>query len=220
MSLAVAAVPEGLPFIATVAELAAARRLSTRETLVRNPSTIEALGRVDVLCFDKTGTLTENRLRVTQVHPASGHSRDEVLRWAAHAAPSANGGPHVHATDRAIIEAAAAGASPNGAHPVAGPDARRPGSPGSAALPIGGPDARRPGSPGSAALPIGAADAHLPFRSGRSFSASVTGADLTVKGAPEVVLAACLDAGKDAGATVHRARRRWVAGDRGRPNES
>src|SRR5205823_4347889 len=56
VSLAVAAVPEGLPFVATVAELASARRLSQQGVLVRSPSTIEALGRVDVLCFDKTGT--------------------------------------------------------------------------------------------------------------------------------------------------------------------
>ncbi len=186
IAIAVAAVPEGMPLVATLAQSASARRLTNFGALVRVPRSVEALGRVDVVCFDKTGTLSENRLRVTQVHPASGHSRDEVLRWAAHAAPPANGGPHVHATDRAIIEAAAAGASPNGAHPVAGADGRR------------------PGSPGSAALPIGVADAHLPFRSGRSFSASVTGAELTVKGAPEVVLAACLDARNDAGATVHQ----------------
>ncbi len=170
IAIAVAAVPEGMPLVATLAQSASARRLTNFGALVRVPRSVEALGRVDVVCFDKTGTLSENRLRVTQVYPVSGHSRDEVLRWAAHAAPPANGGPHVHATDRAIIEAAGAGASPNGA------------------------------SPGSAALP---ADAHLPFRSGRSFSASVTGTELTVKGAPEVVLAACRDAGKGAGATVH-----------------
>ncbi|MFF5482280.1 HAD-IC family P-type ATPase [Streptomyces sp. NPDC012935] len=67
VSLCVAAVPEGLPFVATVAELAAARRLSTRDTLVRSASTIEALGRTDVLCFDKTGTLTEGRISLQQV---------------------------------------------------------------------------------------------------------------------------------------------------------
>lgn len=62
VSLAVASVPEGLPLLATAAQLAAARRLSTRGALVRNPRCIEALGRVDVLCIDKTGTLTEGRL--------------------------------------------------------------------------------------------------------------------------------------------------------------
>jgi cation-transporting ATPase I len=67
VSLAVAAVPEGLPLVATVAQLAAARRLSSRQALVRNPATVEALGRVDVLCFDKTGTLTEGRVRLAVV---------------------------------------------------------------------------------------------------------------------------------------------------------
>ncbi|HEY0471695.1 MAG TPA: HAD-IC family P-type ATPase, partial [Kribbella sp.] len=67
VGLSVAAVPEGLPFVATVAELAAARRLSRRGALVRNPTTIEALGRVDTLCFDKTGTLTEGRIALRVV---------------------------------------------------------------------------------------------------------------------------------------------------------
>ncbi|HEX6312173.1 MAG TPA: HAD-IC family P-type ATPase, partial [Acidimicrobiia bacterium] len=58
VTLAVAAVPEGLPLLATVAQLGAARRLTRRGALVRNPRAIEALGRVDVVCADKTGTLT------------------------------------------------------------------------------------------------------------------------------------------------------------------
>lgn len=67
VNLAVASVPEGLPFLVTAAQLAAARRLSRHGALVRNPRTIEALGRVDVLCFDKTGTLTEGRIALTAV---------------------------------------------------------------------------------------------------------------------------------------------------------
>src|SRR6266568_440375 len=67
VSLAVAAVPEGLPIVATAAQYSAARRLSRRNALVRNPGTIEALGRVDVLCFDKTCTLTQGRIRLHRV---------------------------------------------------------------------------------------------------------------------------------------------------------
>jgi cation-transporting ATPase I len=75
VSLAVAAVPEGLPIVASVAELSAARR-SRRRALVRNARTIEALGRVDVLCFDKTGTLTEGRIKLRRVWAAgSGQSQ-------------------------------------------------------------------------------------------------------------------------------------------------
>jgi len=64
VSLAVASVPEGLPLLATAAQLAAAERLAKRGALVRNVRSIEALGRVDVLCMDKTGTLTEGRIEL------------------------------------------------------------------------------------------------------------------------------------------------------------
>ncbi|WP_082946286.1 cation-translocating P-type ATPase [Mycobacterium sp. E1747] len=158
IAVAVAAVPEGMPLMATLAQSASAQRLGECGALVRVPRAAEALGRVEVVCFDKTGTLSENRLRVAEVHPVAAHSRDDVLRCAAQAAPADDGNPHVHATDEAIIKAADA---------VAGSGPR--------------PDP----------------DAHLPFRSGRAFSASVTGTQLTVKGAPEVILAACGDVGAE-----------------------
>ncbi|TMZ61639.1 haloacid dehalogenase, partial [Klebsiella pneumoniae] len=75
VNLAVASVPEGLPFLANVAQLAAARRLAGMGALVRNPRSIEALGRVDVLCFDKTGTLTEGRLTVSEADNGEERSR-------------------------------------------------------------------------------------------------------------------------------------------------
>jgi cation-transporting ATPase I len=117
VATAVAAVPEGLPLVATVAQLAAARRLSRRGVLVRTPRTLEALGRMDTVCFDKTGTLTENRLRLTRVADAGGtvHGAAEaavagVVRDAARACPRLNGGSHrpVHATDAAVLDAAGA----------------------------------------------------------------------------------------------------------------
>ncbi|MTV26199.1 HAD-IC family P-type ATPase [Nitriliruptoraceae bacterium ZYF776] len=67
VSLAIASVPEGLPFVATAGQLAGARRLARRGAVVRNPRTVEALGRIDVLCVDKTGTLTEGRVQLTGV---------------------------------------------------------------------------------------------------------------------------------------------------------
>ncbi len=113
VAIAVAAVPEGLPLVATVAQRAAARRLSARGLLVRAPRALEALGRLDVVCFDKTGTLTENRLRVVTTTGADGQARepapgDPVLRAAARACPGSLADPHVraHATDHAVLEAA------------------------------------------------------------------------------------------------------------------
>jgi cation-transporting P-type ATPase I len=82
VSLAVAAVPEGLPLLATMAQLGAARRLSARGALVRNPRAVEALGRVDVLCADKTGTLTEGRIRLRLISDGEREARIEALREA------------------------------------------------------------------------------------------------------------------------------------------
>lgn len=115
MGLAVAAVPEGLPFVATVAELAAARRLSKRGVLVRSPATIEALGRVNVLCFDKTGTLTQGRISLCEVSDGTTSSPadrlDPELRWVVAAGVLASARedgdrPLAHPTDRAVLEGA------------------------------------------------------------------------------------------------------------------
>lgn len=118
VAIAVAAVPEGLPLVATLSQLAAAQRLTARGVLVRSPRTIEALGRVDTVCFDKTGTLTENKLRVVRAVPNSTDAKgpfpapDEpagiaVLRAAARASTQPHDGEgHAHATDEAIIVAA------------------------------------------------------------------------------------------------------------------
>ncbi|RZL82466.1 MAG: cation-translocating P-type ATPase [Rhodococcus sp. (in: high G+C Gram-positive bacteria)] len=106
VAVIVAAVPEGLPLVATLAQMSAARRLTRSAALVRVPRSVEALGRVDVVCFDKTGTLSENRLRVTAVEPAPGCSRKQVLAFAARTGWSPNGGPPDHATDVAIVDAA------------------------------------------------------------------------------------------------------------------
>ncbi|WP_192809891.1 cation-translocating P-type ATPase [Actinomadura rudentiformis] len=112
VAVAVAAVPEGLPLVATVAQLAAARRLTRRNVLVRSSRTLGTMGRVDTLCFDKTGTLTEGRLRVTRISSAT--SADEagdrlarrLLTAALRACPQPENGDVRHATDRAVLEAA------------------------------------------------------------------------------------------------------------------
>ncbi len=172
VSLAVAAVPEGLPLVATVAQLAAARRLSARQALVRNPSTVETLGRVDVLCFDKTGTLTEGHVRVGLVtdgmeeSPPDALTRRgrEVLAAALRASPSSSVGERIaHPTDTAVVLAAQ--------QAEVGPE-------------------------------IGAAGAsrwrlvdHVPFEPARGYHAALGGTPgghlLSVKGAPEVVLPLC-----------------------------
>ncbi|MES4905566.1 MULTISPECIES: cation-translocating P-type ATPase [unclassified Streptomyces] len=115
VNLAVASVPEGLPFLVNAAQLAAARRLADLGALVRNPRTIEALGRADVLCFDKTGTLTEGNLQLAAVGDAEVElpadrldtPRKAVLAAALRATPPARQAePMAHQTDRAVMAGA------------------------------------------------------------------------------------------------------------------
>ncbi|MDY6869619.1 MAG: cation-translocating P-type ATPase [Actinomycetota bacterium] len=106
VALTVAAVPEGLPLVATLAQLAAARRLTGESVLIRNAHSIEALARVQVVCFDKTGTLSENRLQVKSVFPAPGYTPGQVLDAAAGTVFARRGHRADHATDAAIRSAA------------------------------------------------------------------------------------------------------------------
>jgi cation-transporting ATPase I len=168
VSLAVAAVPEGLPFVATAAELATARRISRRGALVRNPSTIEALGRIDILCFDKTGTLTKGRLRLRMVSDGeSGLSVKEltprhrvIVAAALRASPEQVGRRLPHPTDRAILRAA-----------------------------------RKLGMKDSEGLESWQRVDELPFEPARGYHAVLGktphGQILSVKGAPEIVLDRC-----------------------------
>jgi Ca2+-transporting ATPase len=115
IALAVAAVPEGLPIVATLALARGMWRMARRNALVNRLSAVETLGATTVICTDKTGTLTENRMAVSQIVLESGEIAFGGEGVNNRTEPTNDGGDSDTSGDRILHEALEIGALCNNA---------------------------------------------------------------------------------------------------------
>ncbi len=207
IALAVSAIPEGLPVAVTVALSIATRRMARRNVIVRHLPAVEGLGSCTVVASDKTGTLTENALTVKRLWlPRAGFvavggegfdPRGELRPEA----PASAGSFH-----DALVAAAAAGALCNDAtyHPALGKSGRSGDTVDIALLVLAVKAGLSPADVRAEAPRVG----EIPFAAERRYAATLNnhadGPRVHAKGAPEVLLPLCVDAGDAARAATEQ----------------
>ncbi|MBW3658077.1 MAG: cation-transporting P-type ATPase [Actinobacteria bacterium] len=202
--LGVAAVPEGLPIVASLALARGVQRMARRNALVKRLSAVETLGSAGVIMTDKTGTLTEGRMRVSRLASLGADARD-LSEAGTDAGRRIDEGPVLRTLLETAVLCTDADAGAGTGDPME-----------LAILDLG----EQVGASRHALVEGRPQLAARPFERDSKMMATFHGGDggvlVAVKGAPEAVLDACTAQAADDGATAldDRAREDWRARNR------